>query len=92
MIADGISGTQYPTAEPYTTAYSDPYSLLKYYLDGYSYGESVFVSQRLLSWQMIIVGDPLMTVTYSDTSIPEPATIVLLVMGIAGLIRRKNGR
>ncbi len=81
LIPDGISGTQYPTAEPFTTAYSDPYVLIKYYLAGYSYAEAVYVSQRLLSWQMIIVGDPLMKVTYNmpsfsvtisgDTSVTE---------------------
>ncbi len=93
MLADGITGTMYPFAEPFTIGYSDPDVLLRYYLEGYTLAEAFYASQRLLSWQMIVVGDPLLTVSYNydyltDTPIPEPTTILLLFAGAMALVRR----
>lgn len=61
MLDDGITATQYAVAEPFTAGFSDPYSFLKYYLEGYTYAEAIYISMRFLSWQMVIIGDPLMT-------------------------------
>ncbi len=68
MLDDGITATQYPVNEPFTVGYADPYSFLKYYLEGYSFAESIFISMRFLSWQMVILGDPLMTYTPNKAS------------------------
>lgn len=95
MLADGISGTQYPIAEPFTVAYSGPDALLWYYLQGYTFAEATYLSQRILSWQMVMVGDPLMRITYNYptdapvSAIPEPATSVMIGIGVVGTVLKK---
>lgn len=60
MLEDGASATIGPVAEPYLTAFPVPELFFKVLTDGYyTLAEAYFLSLPYLSWQMILVGDPL---------------------------------
>lgn len=60
LLEDGVAATIGPVAEPYVQAFPLPEIFFSYLLDGYySLAESYFLSLPYLSWQMILVGDPL---------------------------------
>ncbi|HKL25004.1 MAG TPA: TIGR03790 family protein [Desulfuromonadales bacterium] len=60
MLEDGAAATIGPVAEPYLTAFPVPELFFRFLTDGfYTLGEAYFLSVPYLSWQMILVGDPL---------------------------------
>ena len=60
MLEDGIAATIGPVAEPYVQGFPLPELFFGFLLDGYyTLVESYFLSTPYLSWQMILIGDPL---------------------------------
>lgn len=60
MLEDGAAATLGPVYEPYVQAFPPPDLFFATLLDGYlSLAESYLVSLPYLSWQMVLIGDPL---------------------------------
>jgi uncharacterized protein (TIGR03790 family) len=60
MLEDGVAATIGPVAEPYVQGFPLPEIFFGFLLDGYyTLVESYFLSLPYLSWQMILIGDPL---------------------------------
>jgi uncharacterized protein (TIGR03790 family) len=60
MLARGVTATLGPVYEPYLRAFPPPDLFFATLIQGYlSLGETYLVSLPYLSWQMILVGDPL---------------------------------
>ena len=60
MLEDGVAATVGPVAEPYVQGFPVPELFFRFLLDGYyTLVESYFFSIQTLSWQMILLGDPL---------------------------------
>lgn len=70
MILRGVSGTQGSIHEGYTLAYSEAYYMLLYMLHGFSYAEAAYVSNVVVSWKQIFIGDPLLK--WPKSSLPSP--------------------
>jgi uncharacterized protein (TIGR03790 family) len=58
-LQDGASAVTGNTYEPYLTGCARPDYLLPAYFQGRTLGESYYLSVALLSWQGILLGDPL---------------------------------
>jgi hypothetical protein len=59
MLEDGVAATVGPVSEPYLTAFPLPEIFFSLLIDGsYSVAEAYFLSLPYLSWQMVLVGDP----------------------------------
>ncbi len=61
LIRDGITGVSGHVAEPYLDATIRPQILFPAYLAGFNLVESFYLAMPYLSWQTVIVGDPLCT-------------------------------
>ncbi len=62
MIDNGVAATIGPVGEPYLQAFPVPEIFFGLLVDGYlSLVECYFLSLPYLSWQMVLVGDPLYT-------------------------------
>lgn len=60
LLEDGVAATIGPVAEPYVQAFPEPVIFFKYLTStDDTLVEAFFHSQRYLSWQMILLGDPL---------------------------------
>ncbi len=60
MLEDGVAATLGPVSEPYLQAFPPPEMFFGLLVDGYySLAESYILSLPYLSWQMVLVGDPL---------------------------------
>ncbi|MBN1957079.1 MAG: TIGR03790 family protein [Desulfuromonadales bacterium] len=60
MLEEGAAATIGPVSEPYVQGFPLPELFFGFLLDGYyTLVESYFLSVPFLSWQMILVGDPL---------------------------------
>jgi len=60
MLEDGVAATLGPVSEPYLQAFPLPVMFFGLLTDGYyTLAESYILSLPYLSWQMILVGDPL---------------------------------
>ena len=60
MLEDGAAATVGPVSEPYVTAFPVPEIFFPVLIDGYyTLAEAYFLSLPYLSWQMVLVGDPL---------------------------------
>ena len=60
MLEKGVAATVGPVAEPYVQAFPVPELFFGFLVDGYlSLAECYMVSLPSLSWQMVLVGDPL---------------------------------
>jgi uncharacterized protein (TIGR03790 family) len=59
LIRDGITGVGGSVAEPYISATVRPDILFPAYVSGFNLVESYYLAIPKLSWQMIVVGDPL---------------------------------
>ena len=59
LIRDGITGVSAHVGEPYLDATIRPQILLPAYLAGFNLAESFYLAMPFLSWQTVIVGDPL---------------------------------
>lgn len=62
LLRDGICATTGPVAEPYLFAFPDADEFFPILLTGkFTLAECYYMTQRTLSWQMSLVGDPLYT-------------------------------
>jgi uncharacterized protein (TIGR03790 family) len=61
LIRDGVTGVSAHVAEPYLDATIRPQILFPAYLSGMNLAESFYLAMPYLSWQTVIVGDPLCT-------------------------------
>jgi len=60
MLMKGVAATIGPVFEPYLGAFPLPEFFFGYLVDGYlSLVECYSLSSRFLSWQMVLIGDPL---------------------------------
>ena len=60
MLEDGVAATLGPVGEPYVQAFPVPEIFFKMLTDSYyTLVEAYFLSLPYLSWQMVLVGDPL---------------------------------
>ncbi|MCK5914085.1 MAG: TIGR03790 family protein, partial [Desulfuromusa sp.] len=60
MLEDGVAATIGPVTEPYVQGFPLPELFFGFLLDGYyTLAESYFLSLPYLSWQMVLIGDPL---------------------------------
>ncbi|HEX5106430.1 MAG TPA: TIGR03790 family protein [Pirellulaceae bacterium] len=59
LIREGITGISASVAEPYLDAIVRPQILFPAYLSGYTMAEAYYLAMPYLSWQTIIIGDPL---------------------------------
>jgi len=60
LLEDGVAATIGPVAEPYLEAFPLPDVFFTFVLGGdYTLVESYFLSLPVLSWQMVLIGDPL---------------------------------
>jgi len=60
MLDKGVAATIGPTSEPYVQAFPRPDIFFKFLADGYlSLAECYLISLPYLSWQMVLIGDPL---------------------------------
>lgn len=61
LIHEGASGASGNTYEPYLTGCARPDYLLPAYFEGRNLAESFYLSMIYLSWQGVVLGDPLMS-------------------------------
>ena len=60
MLEKGVAATIGPVYEPYVQGFPLPEIFFSYLIDGYmSLGEAYLVSLPYLSWQTVLIGDPL---------------------------------
>ena len=60
MLKRGVAATLGPVHEPYVTGFPLPELFFHFLTEGYlTLGESYLVSLPFLSWQMVLIGDPL---------------------------------
>ncbi len=60
LLEEGVAATLGPVAEPYVQGFPLPERFFALLLDGYyTLAESYFLTVPYLSWQMILIGDPL---------------------------------
>jgi len=70
MLEKGVAATIGPVYEPYVESFPVPEIFFSLLIDGYlSLAECYFISTPFLSWQMVLIGDPLYRpFKYSDYS------------------------
>jgi uncharacterized protein (TIGR03790 family) len=59
LIRDGITGVAAHVAEPYLDATIRPQVLFPAYLAGFNLAEAFYLGMPFLSWQTVVIGDPL---------------------------------
>jgi uncharacterized protein (TIGR03790 family) len=59
LIRQGVSGAAGHVAEPYLQSVVRPEALFPAYLSGFNLVESFYLAMPSLSWQTVVVGDPL---------------------------------
>ncbi len=59
LIRDGMTGVSAHVAEPYLDATIRPQILFPAYLAGFNLAESFYLAMPFLSWETVIIGDPL---------------------------------
>jgi uncharacterized protein (TIGR03790 family) len=59
LIRDGITGVSAHVSEPFLDATIRPQVLFPAYLAGFNLAESFYLAMPFLSWQTIVIGDPL---------------------------------
>ena len=61
LVAEGVTGAVGFVYEPYLDGCARPEILFPAYRAGYTLAESFYMALRYLSWQSVVVGDPLVT-------------------------------
>ena len=59
LIRDGVTGVAGNVAEPFLDAAVRPDILFPAYLSGFNLAESFYLAMPYLSWQAVVIGDPL---------------------------------
>lgn len=70
LIRQGITGVSGHVAEPYLDATIRPDVLFPAYVSGFTLAESFYLAMPYLSWQTIVIGDPL-TAPFRRQGAPE---------------------
>ena len=70
LIREGITGVVGHVAEPYLDAIVRPQILFPVYLAGFNLAESFYMAMPFLSWQDIVVGDPLCS-PFQTAQVPQ---------------------
>lgn len=65
LLEDGVSGVKGYVYEPYLTAVAYPSVMTTAYASGYTWAESIYMANPLMSWMGVAVGDPKMA-AFSD--------------------------
>jgi uncharacterized protein (TIGR03790 family) len=60
LLEDGVSGVKGYVYEPYLTAVAYPSVMTIAYASGYTWAESIYMANPLMSWMGVAVGDPKM--------------------------------
>jgi uncharacterized protein (TIGR03790 family) len=91
LVADWIqaggtaaTGTVY---EPFAEAIAHEEIFFPALMEGYTFADAMWMSTEYMSWQNVMVGDPLMI-----WSVPEPASVAFIVCAGTCLIRRPRRR
>lgn len=71
LVAHGVAGTVGNVYEPYMEFTHHPHMLVAALLAGATWGEAIYFSMPVLSWQAMAVGDPL----YRPTTVTLPEQI-----------------
>ena len=71
LIRQGVTGVAGHVAEPFLDATIRPEILFPAYLSGFTLAEAFYLAMPYLSWQTVIVGDPLATVATMKRPAPE---------------------
>jgi uncharacterized protein (TIGR03790 family) len=71
LIRDGITGVAGHVSEPFLDATIRPQILFPAYLAGFNLVESFYLAMPFLSWETIVVGDPLCTPFPRQTLSPD---------------------
>jgi uncharacterized protein (TIGR03790 family) len=61
LVRDGITGVSAHVTEPYVDATIRPQILFPVYVGGFTLAESFYLAMPFLSWQTVVIGDPLCT-------------------------------
>jgi uncharacterized protein (TIGR03790 family) len=72
LIAEGVTGTVGYVYEPYLEATARPQIFLPAYAAGFTLAESFYMSLPNLSWQAVVIGDPLVA-PFAPAATPQPA-------------------
>ncbi len=59
LIRDGVTGVAGQVAEPFVDATIRPNILFPAYLSGFNLAEAFYLGMPFVSWQTVVVGDPL---------------------------------
>jgi len=59
LIREGLTGVSGHVAEPYSDALLRPQVLFPAYLSGFNLAEAYYLAMPFLSWQDVVIGDPL---------------------------------
>ncbi|HUF48668.1 MAG TPA: TIGR03790 family protein [Vicinamibacterales bacterium] len=71
FIRQGASGASAHVSEPYLDGTIRPQVLFPAYLRGFNLAESYYLAMPFLSWQTIVIGDPLVA-PFEDAPAPAP--------------------
>ena len=74
LIRDGITGVAAHVTEPFLDATIRPQVLFPAYLAGFNLAESYYLAMPFLSWQTVIIGDPLCVPFPRKALTPEDLT------------------
>lgn len=66
LIAEGVTGAEGYTYEPYTSAMPNLTTLFTAYTSGYNLAESFYADSPYLSWMGVVIGDPKTTIEIAD--------------------------
>jgi uncharacterized protein (TIGR03790 family) len=76
LVREGITGVAAQVAEPYLDAAVRPQVLFPAYVAGFTLAEAFYLAMPYLSWQTIVVGDPLCRIGHvppvPDTELDPP--------------------
>lgn len=59
FLLHGATATAGPVDEPYLNSFPNPMLMIAALFDGYTLAEAYYLSIPYLSWQMVLVGDPI---------------------------------
>jgi uncharacterized protein (TIGR03790 family) len=77
LIRDGITGVSAHVSEPFLDATIRPQILFPAYLAGFDLAESFYLAMPFLSWQTVVIGDPLCAPFSHDPLAPSGATMAV---------------
>jgi uncharacterized protein (TIGR03790 family) len=81
LIAEGVTGTVGYVYEPYLDATAQPQILFPAYRAGFTLAESFYMALPYLSWQSVVIGDPLVApfAPATESLLARPAGVLLFL-------------